>query len=92
MGTSEPRRVLVAASPVVLEGALALLLEEQGRSQVVQFHDAPSAQRAVRYDLAVVTEEHAADVDADLVVTLPDGRPGDVIDLLERRLGVHRAP
>jgi hypothetical protein len=64
--------VLVAVAPVVLEGAYAAILELVGLDDVVEFHAASTAQRGARYDAAIVSHELAADVDADVVITLPD--------------------
>ena len=64
-------RVLVAIRPVVLEGAFAALLHSIGLDEVVQLHQATTAERAGRFGAAVISADFAAAVEADVVITLP---------------------
>lgn len=65
-------RVLVAVQPVVLEGALAAILERIGLDQVVEFHAADEAGRSVVYDAAIVSAGFPDEVRAGATITLPD--------------------
>ena len=65
-------RVLVAVSPVVLEGAFATILHAIGVDDVVQFHEATAAERAGRFGTAIASADLVAAVEADVVITLPD--------------------
>ena len=65
-------RVLVAVQPVVLEGALASILELIGLDLVVQFHTAQQADRDGFYDAAIVSAGFPDEVQAWVTITLPD--------------------
>ena len=67
--TAKGRSILVAVEPVVLEGALALLIERLQLAEVVQFHSASDALDR-RYYVAVVCPPTAHDVQADVLITL----------------------
>ncbi len=74
-------RVLVAVQPVVLEGALAAILELIGLDQVVQFHRTEEIDPATVYDAAIVSAGFPDVVRARATITLPDteasgGSPG----------------
>ena len=56
----------------MLEGAVALLLEDGRRNVVVQFHEASEADRAGPFDAAVVTQELCSGVRAGVVIMLPN--------------------
>ena len=80
---SAPRelRVLVAVQPVVLEGALASILELIGLDEVFQFHDAEESVRAAAFDAAIMSAGFPGEVRAWVTITLPDthvsgGAPG----------------
>jgi hypothetical protein len=64
--------VLVAIDPLVLEGALAFLLERLDIDVVVRLHDAPADALAGRFDAAVVTGAFSDPAPADVTITLPD--------------------
>jgi len=86
------RRILVAVEPTVLEGALAVLLQD--RNDVVQFHDAIEIDLSGPYDAAIVTTELVDRVRADVVITLPgDGADVGVGHILtgglDREVQVH---
>lgn len=70
MATSR-RRILVAVEPIVLEGALASILERVDLDDVVQFHRSPDRD-VDGYDAAIVTIELPDDLRPDVVITLPD--------------------
>ena len=76
------RRILVAVTPLVLEGALAAILASGGRDEVVQFHELPGAAGAggpggpASFDAAIVTAALPPDVRADMVIVLPDTEHG----------------
>ncbi len=63
------RSILVAVEPVMLEGALALLIERAHKAEVVEFHATGDA-LSRRYDAAVVSCAAAQEVQADVVITL----------------------
>ncbi len=71
-GAVQTRRgsILVAVEPVVLEGALAFLIERAHQAEVVQFHASAEALTR-RYDAAVVSDPAPGGVHADVVITLP---------------------
>lgn len=86
------RRILVAVEPTVLEGALAVVLQD--RNDVVQFHDALDDDLSGPYDAAIVSTELVDRVRADVVITLPgagsDVGVGHVIaGGLDREVQVH---
>ena len=56
----------------MLEGAIALLLEDGRRNVVIQFHQATEADLTGPFDAAVVTREYWSGVHAGVVFTLPD--------------------
>lgn len=64
--------MLVAVTPVVLEGAFATILELIALDEVVQFHDASAAERHARYDAAIVTADYDSEVFAEVVIGLPN--------------------
>lgn len=68
--------VLVAVEPVVLEGALAALIERAEHAEVVQFHRSADA-LSQRYDAAVVSSPAPQDVHAGVLVCLPADGIGD---------------
>jgi hypothetical protein len=72
MGEARRRRVLVAVTPTVLEGAFAAILELIALDEVVQFHRASAAERSARYDAAIVTADFDSEVVAGVVIGLPD--------------------
>ena len=81
MPAARELRVLVAVQPVVLEGALAAILERIGLDQVVQFHTVEQIDRAAVYDAAIVSAGFPDEVRAWVTITLPDtqvsgGGPG----------------
>ncbi len=69
--TGTRARVLIAIEPVVLEGAFAAILHSIGVDEVVQFHAATVAERARPFCVAIVSADLAAEVVADVVITLP---------------------
>jgi hypothetical protein len=72
------RRLLVAVKPLVLEGALATILELIALDEVVQFQTATAVERRARYDAAIVTADIGTDIVAGVVITLPDTSGGPV--------------
>ena len=66
----------MAVEPTVLEGAFATILGHGARADVVQFHRASADERAGHFDAAIVTAGLAGNLDADVVVTLPDTQGG----------------
>ena len=75
----------MAVEPIVLEGAFAAILELIALDEVVQFHRATAAERARRYDAAIVSGALSEEIIADLVITLPrtqDGADGPGVRLL----------
>ena len=72
MPAARDLRVLVAVQPVVLEGALASILELIGLDQVVQFHPAVPLDRSAQYDAAIVSAGFPSEVRAWVTITLPD--------------------
>lgn len=62
----------MAVAPLVLEGALAAILELIALDEVVQFHNATDAERGAPYDAAIVTPDFGSEILADVVITLPD--------------------
>ncbi len=65
------RRILVAVNPVVLEGAMAKLLESPS-VEVIQYHEADRLDLAEPCDAAIVTIELPDEMRPDVVITLPD--------------------
>ena len=65
------QRILVAVEPVVLEGALASLLERVDLDDVDSFHAQEHGSQGT-YDAAIVTIQLPDGVSTDLVITLPD--------------------
>lgn len=72
----------MAVEPTVLEGAFAAILGHGARADVVQFHDSSADERSWHYDAAIVTVGLAGDVDAEVVVTLPDTEEGGGVALV----------
>ena len=73
MGRS-PRRILLAVTPAVLEGALATMLRASEDDDVIQVGRAGLAGHEGGYDAAVVSDELPDGVRAGVVITLPDTR------------------
>ncbi len=69
-----PRRILLAVTPTVLEGALAAMLRAGDHDEVVQLGRGGLAGHQGGYDAAVVSDELPAGVRAGVVITLPDTR------------------
>lgn len=69
------RSILVAVEPVVLEGAIALLIDRRTDVDVVQFHASPRLERR-HYDAAVVSSPPPEGMSADVVITLPAAGSG----------------
>lgn len=72
MSTQPHRRILVALEPTVLEGAFATLLGDGERSDVVQFQEAGLQGLSAHYDVAIVTNGFAHQVEPEVLITLPD--------------------
>lgn len=68
------RRILLAVTPVVLEGALATMLRASEDDDVIQLGRGALAGHEGGYDAAVVSDELPAGVRAGVVITLPDTR------------------
>lgn len=82
MAASAHRRILVALQPTVLEGAFAALLGHGERSDVVQFHKASPEQLSGHYDVAVVTEGLAGDVETDILIVFADTETGGDVAII----------
>lgn len=70
---------MVAVEPIVLEGALAAVLAESDRAEVVQFHEATSEELAAHYEAAIVTVGLARDLRPEILITLPDTVAGSCV-------------
>lgn len=70
------RSVLVALDPVVLEGALAVLIGSSDDGEVVQFH-ASSDPLSRQYDAAVVSSPPPEGIHARVVICLPPEGAGE---------------
>lgn len=68
------RRILLAVTPAVLEGALATMLRASDADDVVQLGRAGLAGHEGGYDAAVVSDDLPEGVRAGVVITLPDTR------------------
>ena len=77
MAAPRELRVLVAVQPVVLEGALASILELIGLDDVVQFHPAAPMDRSAESDAAIVSAGFPLEVRAWVTITLPDTEGSD---------------
>ncbi len=64
------RRVLVAAEPAVVEGALAALLEEAGHVEVVQLHEATIELLEGRFDVTITSVELPSGIRSDRTINL----------------------
>jgi hypothetical protein len=73
MSCARHRRLLVAIEPRLLEGALGLVLQASMRGSVVRLHDVAGPVVETHYDAAVVTDDFAPLVCADVVLILADG-------------------
>ena len=73
MGRSR-RRILLAVTPAVLEGALATMLRASEDDDVIQVGRGGLAGHEGGYDAAVVSDELPEGVRAGVVITLPDTR------------------
>ena len=62
----------MALQPTVLEGAFAALLGDGARADVVQFQKATPEETSAQYDVAIVTDGLPHEVNADVLITLPD--------------------
>ena len=62
----------MAIEPVVLQGAFAALLGDGDRADVVQSQKATPGDLAAHYDVAIVTDGLPHDMDADVLIILPD--------------------
>lgn len=70
------RRILLAVSPGLLQGALAEVLSTACGDEVVSVGCFAASVPDGRFDAAVVCTELRHVVIADVVITLPDGRGG----------------
>lgn len=68
------RRILLAVTPAVLEGALATMLKATDVDDIVQLGRNGLAGHEGGYDAAVVSDELPEGVRAGVVITLPDTR------------------
>jgi hypothetical protein len=68
------RRILLAVTPAVLEGALATMLRAADDDDIVQLGRAGLAGHEGGYDAAVVSDDLPEGVRAGVVITLPDTR------------------
>jgi hypothetical protein len=68
------RRILLAVTPAVLEGALARMLLATDDDDVVQLSRMGLTGHEDGYDAAVVSDELPEGVRAGVVITLPDTR------------------
>lgn len=62
----------MALEPVVLQGAFAALLGDGARADVVQFQKAAAEDLSGHYDVAIVTDGLPHEMDADVLIILPD--------------------
>lgn len=68
------RRILLAVTPAVLEGALATMLLASDDDDIVRLGGNGVAGHEGGYDAAVVSDELPAGIQAGVVITLPDTR------------------
>ena len=68
------RRILLAVTPAVLEGALATMLRASDDDDVIQLGRGGLAGHQGGYDAAVVSDDLPDGVEAGVVITLPDTR------------------
>ena len=68
------RRILLAVTPAILEGALATMLQASDTDNVIQLGRTGLASHEGGYDAAVVSDELPEGVRAGVVITLPDTR------------------
>lgn len=62
----------MALEPIVLQGAFAALLGHGARADVVQFQNADLEDLSAHYDVAIITDGLPHEMDADVLITLPD--------------------